>query len=93
MNSRCLSQGGSGEQAKIGGLWLAAVAPFTPGASPLALGASLGVPVASAHVYPPWCQPSVALSASELQLRDQLRLVEDLEDSEDSPLLLIVVVV
>jgi hypothetical protein len=32
---------------------LAAVAPFAPGASPLALGASLGVPAASARAYPP----------------------------------------
>jgi hypothetical protein len=68
---------------------LAAIAPFAPGASPLALGASLGVPAASARAYPPWCQPSVALSASRLQLRDQLRLVEDLED----PSQLVVVVV
>jgi hypothetical protein len=62
-----------------------AVAPFAPGASPLALGASLGVPAA----YSPWCLPSAALSASELQLRDHLRLVEDLED----PFQLVVVVV
>jgi hypothetical protein len=68
---------------------LAAIAPFAPGASPLALGVSLGVPAASARAYPPWCQPSVALSASGLQLRDQLRLVEDLED----PSQLVVVVV
>jgi hypothetical protein len=68
---------------------LAAVAPSSLGASPLALGASLGVPVASAHAYLPWCQPSVALFASGLQLRDQLRLVEDLED----PSQLVVVVV
>jgi hypothetical protein len=57
-----------------------AVAPFAPGASPLALGASLGVLAASMHAYPPWCLPSVALSASGLQLRDQLWLVEAVED-------------
>ena len=68
-----------------------AVAPFSPGVSPLALGASPGVyplalgaspgvPAASARAYPPWCLPSVALSASGLQLRDQLRLVEAVED-------------
>jgi hypothetical protein len=68
-----------------------AVAPFSPGISPLALGASpgvypltlgtsLGVPAASARAYPPWCLPSVALSAFGLQLRDQLRLVEAVED-------------
>ena len=68
---------------------LAVVVPFAPGASPLALGASLGVLAASMHAYPPWCLPSVALSASGLQLRDQLRLVEDLED----PSQLVVVVV
>jgi hypothetical protein len=32
---------------------LAAVAPFAPGASPPSLGASLGVPAASTHVYVP----------------------------------------
>jgi hypothetical protein len=32
---------------------LAAVAPFAPGAFPPSLGASLGVPVASARAYPP----------------------------------------
>jgi hypothetical protein len=68
-----------------------AVAPFSPGVSPLALGASPGVypltlgaspgvPAASARAYPPWCRPYVALSASGLQLRDQLRLVEAMED-------------
>jgi hypothetical protein len=52
-----------------------AVAPFSPGVSPLALGASPGVyplalgaspgvPAASTCAYPPWCQPSVALSSS-----------------------------
>jgi hypothetical protein len=66
-----------------------AVAPFAPGASPLALGASLGVPAASVRAYSPWCLPSAALSASELQLWDHLRLVEDLED----PFQLVVVVV
>ena len=40
------------------------VAPFSPGISPLALGASPGVPAASARAYAPWCLPSVALSAS-----------------------------
>jgi hypothetical protein len=48
---------------------LAIVAPFALGASPLALGASLGVPAAFVRAYQPWCLPSVALSASELQLR------------------------
>ena len=66
-----------------------AVAPFSPGVSLLALGASPGVPAASARAYPPSYQPSVALTASRLQLRDQLRLVEDLED----PSQLVVVVV
>jgi hypothetical protein len=32
---------------------LAAVAPFTPGASPPSLGASLGVPAAFVRAYPP----------------------------------------
>jgi hypothetical protein len=52
-----------------------AVAPFSPSLYPLALGASpsvypltLGaspsVSTASARAYPPWCLPSVALSAS-----------------------------
>jgi hypothetical protein len=59
---------------------LAAVAPFSPSVSPLALGASPGVPAAFARAYPPWCLPSIALSASWLQLRDQLRLVEAVED-------------
>jgi hypothetical protein len=64
-----------------------AAMPFSPGVSPLApgvapdvsplvLGASPGVPAASARAYPPWCLPSVASSSSELQLWDQLRLVE-----------------
>jgi hypothetical protein len=68
-----------------------AVAPFSPGVSPLALGASpgvypltlsasLGVPAASTRAYLPWCLPSVALSTSGLQLRDQLRLVEAMAD-------------
>jgi hypothetical protein len=68
-----------------------AVAPFSPSVSPLALGASPGiyslalgaspgVPAASARAYPPWCLPSVALSASGLQLRDQLWLVEAVDD-------------
>jgi hypothetical protein len=64
-----------------------AVAPFSPGVSPLAPGtfsdvyplspsASLGVPAASVRAYPPWCLPSVASSSSELQPLGQLRLVE-----------------
>jgi hypothetical protein len=67
-----------------------AVALFSPSVSPLALGASPGVPVASARAYLPWCLPSVALSASGLQLRDQLRLVEVLEDP--SQVVIVVVV-
>jgi hypothetical protein len=68
-----------------------AVAPYSPGVSPLALGASPGVyplalgaspgvPAASARAYPPWCQPYVALSSSVLQQLGQLRLVEAVED-------------
>jgi hypothetical protein len=68
-----------------------AIAPFSPGVSPLALGASPGVyspalgaspgvPTAFARAYPPWCQPSVALSSSVLQHLGQLRLVEAVED-------------
>ena len=53
------------------------VAPSFLGVSPLALDAASSVPAASARAYPPWCLPSVALSASGRQLRDQLRLVED----------------
>jgi hypothetical protein len=49
-----------------------AIAPFSSGVSPLALGASPSVPAAYARAYQPWCLPSVALSASGLQLRDQL---------------------
>ena len=56
-------------------LAVVAVAPFSPVVSPLSLGASLGVyplalgaspgvPAASGRAYPPWCLPSVALSAS-----------------------------
>jgi hypothetical protein len=66
-----------------------AIAPFAPGVSPFALGASLGVLTASVRSYPPWCLPSVALSTSGLQLRDQLRLVGAVED----PSQLVVVVV
>jgi hypothetical protein len=66
-------------------------APFSPGVSPLALGASPsvyplalgaspGVPAASERAYPPWCLPSVALCSSMLQQRGQLLLVEALED-------------
>jgi hypothetical protein len=54
---------------------VAAVVPFSPGVSPLALdaspgvcplalGTSPGVPAASTHAYPPWCLPSIALFAS-----------------------------
>jgi hypothetical protein len=32
---------------------LAAIVPSSPDASPLSLGASLGVPIASARAYPP----------------------------------------
>jgi hypothetical protein len=66
---------------------LVAVAPFSPGVSPLAPGAfsnvyplspgaSLGVPAASVRAYPPWCLPSVASSSYDLQPLGQLRLVE-----------------
>jgi hypothetical protein len=65
-----------------------AVAPFAPIASPPSLGAFPNAPIASACAYLPWYQPSAALSASGLQPLDQLRLVEDLEDSS----LLVVVV-
>ena len=72
------------------------VSPLVPGASPgvypLALGASHSVPAASAHAYPPWCLPSVALSASGLQLRDQLRLVEAVEDPSHVVVVVVVVV-
>jgi hypothetical protein len=77
-----------------------AVAPFSPSVSPLApgafpgvyplvLGASPGVPAASALAYPPWCLPSVALFSFVLQQRGQLQLVEVVED----PSQVIVVVV
>jgi hypothetical protein len=59
---------------------LAAIAPSSLGASPLSPGASLGVPAASVHAYPPSYQSSIALSASGLQLLGQHRLVEDWED-------------
>ena len=68
---------------------LAAVAPFAPGASPPSLGTSPDAPVTSVHAYLPWYHPYVALSASGLQLLDQLRLVVDLEESSQ----LVVVVV
>jgi hypothetical protein len=68
---------------------LAVVAPSSPNASPLSIGTSLGVLAASARAYPPLYQSYVALSASGLQLVDQFRLVEDLED----PSLLVVVAV
>ena len=47
---------------------------------PPALGASPGVPAASAHAYPPWCQPSAALSSFVLEQLGQLLLVEAVED-------------
>ena len=87
MNSRCLSR--VELVVVVVAVVLVAVAPFAPGTSPLPLGASLGVRAASARAYPPLYQTSVALSASRLQLRDQYRLVEDLE----GPSLLVVVVV
>jgi hypothetical protein len=34
-----------------------AVTPFSPGVSPLALGASPGVPAASTRAYLSWCLP------------------------------------
>ena len=54
----------------------AVVAPFSPGVSLLSPGASLAVPAASARAYPPWYQPFVASSSSELQPVGQLLLVE-----------------
>jgi hypothetical protein len=60
---------------------LAAIAPSSPDAPPLSLGASPDAPIASAHAYLPQYQPSIALSTSGLQLLDQFWLVEDLEDS------------
>jgi hypothetical protein len=64
---------------------LAAVAPFALGAfppsSPAFLGASPDASVASAPAYPASCSSSVTSSASELQLLDQSRSVEDSEDS------------
>jgi hypothetical protein len=51
INSWCLSRGGSG--GGVVAMGLALVAPSSPDASPLSLGASLGVPDASAHAYPP----------------------------------------
>ena len=50
---------------------LAAVAPFTLGASIPSLGASPDALVASAPAYPTSCSPSVAASTSELQPLDQ----------------------
>jgi hypothetical protein len=47
-----------------------------PGVSLLSPDASLGIPAAFARAYPPWCQPFVASSSSELQPLGQLRLVE-----------------
>jgi hypothetical protein len=77
-----------------------AAAPFSPGVSPLApdafpsvyplaLCASLGILTASAHAYPPWCLPSVALSSSVLQQRGQLLRLEAVVD----PSLVVFVVV
>jgi hypothetical protein len=56
------------------------VSPLAPGVYPLTLGASPGVPAASTLAYPPWCQPSVALSSSVWQQLGQLLLVEVVED-------------
>jgi hypothetical protein len=71
---------------------LAAVAPYSLDTSALAYLAfpdtSLGIPASSAHASLPLYQPSVASSASKLQLLDQFQRVEDLEDSS---LLLVVV--
>jgi hypothetical protein len=83
MNSRCLSRGGT--DGGGGGSGACCCCTFVLGASLL----SLGVLVASARAYLPQYQPSIALSASGLQLLDQPRLVEDLED----PSLLVVVIV
>jgi quinol-cytochrome oxidoreductase complex cytochrome b subunit len=79
-----------------------AVAPSFPGVSPLSPdavpsvsllspGASLGIPTAFARAYPPWYQPFVASSSSELQPLGQLRLVE--AAVEDPSLLVVVGVV
>jgi hypothetical protein len=79
-----------------------AVAPFSPGVSPLApgafpgvyplaLGASLSVLATSARAYPPWCLPSVPLPSSMLQQLGQLLLVEVMEDP--SQVVVVVVVV
>ena len=79
-----------------------AAAPFSPGVSlialgaspdiyPLSPGASLGVPTASTRAYPPWYLPSVASSSSKLQLLGQLRLVEAVV--EDPSLLVVAGVV
>jgi hypothetical protein len=95
MNSQCLSRGGFGGGGGGSGACCCCccyccctlslgVSPLalgtSPGVYPLALGASPGIPAASARPYPPWCLPSVALSASGLQLQDQLRLMESMED-------------
>jgi hypothetical protein len=83
MNSRCLSRGGTG--GGVGGSgaccycccallsWrISSCSWRIPSVYPLALGASPGVPAASARAYLPWCLSYVALSASGLVLRDQL---------------------
>jgi hypothetical protein len=104
MNSRCLSRVELvvGVEVVVLATVVVAVVPFSPGVSPLALstspgiyplalGASLGVPTTSVRAYPPWCLPSDALPAFGLQLRDQLRLVEAVEDP--SQVVVVVVVV
>jgi hypothetical protein len=79
-----------------------AVAPSFPGITPLfpnaapcvsllSPGAFLGVPAASVRAYPPWYQPFVASSSSELQPLGQLRSVE--AAVEDPSLLVVVRVV
>jgi hypothetical protein len=106
MNSRCLSQGGTGGGGGGSGTCCCCCCcccvPFSPGVSPLApntfpgvyplaLGASLGFPAASARAYPPWYLPSVALSSSVLQQLGQLLLVEAVEDL--SQVVVVVVVI
>jgi hypothetical protein len=79
-----------------------AVAPFSPGISPLSPsaflgvyplspGASPGVPAASARAYPPWYLSSIASSSFDLKLFGQLRLVEAVV--EDPSLLVVAGVV
>jgi quinol-cytochrome oxidoreductase complex cytochrome b subunit len=68
------------------------VSPLFPNAAPsvslLSPSASLGDPAASVRAYPPWRQPFVASSSSELQPLGQLRLVEA---AVENPSLLVVV--